>query len=191
MDVKIAYPEVRQRKEFARCLASVLKWTFLFAGFICIALNLVTGGKAWSVIVAWSLWLLWTQVVSPDLVEYNFISQLIKLVVNGCILLVFIDMLITPGWAVEVVPIIFFSALLTVGVLFFADFERQRQNMFPMLLLNGVCLIGSIIGLIVWHEETRWVFVVVGVFALSLLVGCFAKLRLDFIKECRKLFSTK
>jgi hypothetical protein len=52
------------------------KWTFLFAGFICAVVNLSTGGKAWSIIVIWSMWLVWTQLVSPDMVEYNRISYL-------------------------------------------------------------------------------------------------------------------
>jgi hypothetical protein len=189
MTVKETYPSVKRRRAIRAVVRTVCRWAFLFSAVVCVALNLVLGGKAWSVVVSWSMWLLWSQVISTDLVEFNRISQLIKLVINACILLTLIDVLIAPGWAAEVVPIVCFSGLILVGVLFFANFDRQRQNMWPMLFMSTACLIGAVAGMFVWRGESRWPLVVMGALALALLVGCIARLGRGFGRECAKRFS--
>lgn len=191
MKVNITYPKPSRQRLFQQKMITVLKWPFLFAALICPVMNLVTGGKAWSVIVLWSLFMAWFTLISPDLVEYNRISQVIKLIVYAGILLILIDWLLTPGWAVEVVPIVCFSGLAVVGVLFFTDIERQKQNMLPMLLLIFICLLSAVVGLFVWREETRWALAVMGVFAFSLLVGCISVLGTGFLRELQKRFYTR
>ena len=191
MKVKVTYLTAAKRRFARRDVISCCKWLLLFAGFLCAVLNALIGGRAWSVIVIWSMWLVWAQLISPDMVEYNLISQFIKLTANCCVLLTLIDALLTPGWAVEAVPVICFSALLAVGILFFADFETQRQNMFPMLFLCIACLLGSVIGLVVWQGNGRWAIAVTGVCALSLLVGCAAKLGGAAVTEIKKRFCAK
>jgi prepilin signal peptidase PulO-like enzyme (type II secretory pathway) len=84
-----------------------------------------------------------------------------------------------------------FSALIFVSILFFTDFETQRQNMFPMLFFCVTCLIGSIIGLVTIHGGETWTFAVLGALAVSLLIGCAAKLGKEFVRECKKYFCTK
>ncbi len=190
MKINITYPQPTKEKRLTQKMIKILKWPFLFSGYICLVINLVTGGKAWSIIVLWSLWIVWSTVISPTLIEYNRISQVIKLITNSCILLIFIDIFLSPGWAVEVVPIVCFSGLTLVGVLFFSDFERQQQNMFPMLLLIIISIICSIIGLIIWRAESRWALAVMGAFAFALLIGCVFKLGPSFIREVKKRFHT-
>ena len=190
MNIDIIYPPINKRHAGRQDLMVYCKWAFLFAGLICAVVNLSTGGKAWSIIVIWSMRLVWSQLVSPDMVEYNRISQTIKLIVNACILLALIEWLLVPGWAAEVVPIVCFFTLILVGILFFTDFQTQRQNMFPMLFFCVVCLIGSIIGLLARPVES-WPLAVMGAVALSLLIGCAAKLGKDFLKECQKRFCIK
>lgn len=191
MQIELIYPPVGKRRLDKQRIVRCCKWAFLFAGLMCAVVNISTGGKAWSVVVIWSMWMVWTQLVSPDTVEYNLISQTIKLIVNACILLVMIDWLLTPGWAAEVVPIIGYSTLILVSVLFFADMETQRQNMLPLLLFCVACLIGSIIGLIAIHEKESWPFAVLCAIAVSLLVGCAVNLGKDFLRECGKRFCSK
>lgn len=163
----------------------------LFAALICPVLNLVTGGKAWSIVVLMGLYMAWVLVLSPDLVEYNRISQCIKLITCSCVLLALIDIFLAPGWAIEVVPIVCFAGLAVCGVLFFTDLERQKQNMLPMLLLILLALAGSIVGLSLWHEESRWALAVMGVFAFSLLTACAAILGHGLLREFRRRFHTK
>ena len=100
----------------------------LAAAIASVLVNWATGGKAWSLIVLMSLYMVWTLVLSPDLVEYNRISQFIKLITCTCILLTLIDVFLISGWAVIVVPIVGFGGLIVAGILFLTDLERQKQN---------------------------------------------------------------
>ena len=191
MKVKITYPAVKKQTLQRRKLLQILRWPVLFAGFICPVINLVTGGKAWSLIVLMGLYMAWTLLLSVDLVEYNRISQWIRLITEACLLLILIDVFLAPGWAVEVVPIVCFCGLTVAGVLFFTDLERQKQNMLPMLLLIFLCLIGSVVGLSLWHQESRWALAVMGAFAFALLVACAVTLGEDFPRQLRKRFHTR
>lgn len=191
MQIKITYPPVEKRKLQRQKLLSIMRWPFLFAAVICPVVNLVTGGKAWSLVVLMSLYMAWTLILSPDLVEYNRISQLIKLIDCVCVLLALIDVCLAPGWAVEVVPVVCFCGLASAGALFFTDLERQKQNMLPMLLLIFLALAGSVFGLCLWHEESRWALAVMGVLAAFLLFACATILGSDFLRELRRRFHVK
>ncbi len=74
--------------------------------------------------------------------------------------------------------------------MFFTDIERQKQNMLPMLLLIIFAIVGSVIGLSVWHEESRWALAVMGGSALLLLSACVVTLGNDFVRELRRRFHT-
>ena len=191
MQIKNTYPSVQKRKLQQRKIIKIVRWPLPFAAVICPVLNIVTGGKAWSIIVLMSLYMAWTMLFSTDLVEYNRISQFIKLISNACILLILIDVLLAPGWAIEAVPIVCFCSLAVTGVLFFTDLERQKQNMLPMLLLILVTLVSAIVGLCIWHEESRWALAVMGVFSFSLLVACVVMLENEFVRELKRRFHVK
>jgi len=192
MKVETTYPPFPRQKLHRIRLIRFLKWPFLFAAYICPLMNLFTGGKAWSVIVLWSLWMLWSIGIAPSLVEYNLISQFIKLITQSSILLILIDVFLSPGFAIEVVPIVCFGGLTIAGVFFFTNIERQQQNMMPMLMLCGVSLLCSIIGLIIWgRQENAWALLVMGAFASALIVACFIKLGASFIRNMKKYFAAK
>jgi len=196
MDVEITYPKRNEqglRKQFQRYkIIRWAKWPFMFAVYFCPILNITTGGPAWSVIVIWALWIVWSFTLSPDLVEINRISLFVKFLTNAAILLIMIDVLLSPGWAIKVVPIVGFSGLVVAGILLFSDIDRQKQNMMPMLRLIIVSLIGSVSGLIIWSQnESKWAFAVMGAFAFALLVAEIAVLGNDFIREIKRRFHIK
>ncbi len=192
MKFDITYPTVEKRRLKRNKFLHIVRWPVLFAAVICPVLNLITGGDAWSIIVLMALYMTWTLILSPDLVEYNRISQFIKATICTCVLLSLINMFLSSGWwAMEVVPIVSFCGLVVSGILFFTDLERQKQNMLPMLLLIFFAIIGSIIGLSLWHEESRWALAVMGVFAVSLLFACIVTLGAEFLRELRRRFHTK
>lgn len=192
MKIDVTYPPFPKQKLLRTRLIRVMRGPFLFAAFLCPLLNLFTGGAAWSVIVLWSLWMVWSMFIAPSLVEYNLISRLIKLISESCVLLLLIDMLLSPGFAVEVVPIVCFCGLIAAGILFFSDPERQQQNMMPMLMLCGVSLLCAIVGLAVWwRQENAWALLVMGVLAVSLVVACFLKLGAGLVRNMKKYFATK
>jgi len=191
MKVEITYPPRNVRNFQRHQIIGWAKWPFLFAAYICPILNIATGGPAWSVVVLWSLWIVWSFSLSPDLVEINRISLFVKFIANSSILLILIDTLLAPGWAVEVVAIVCFGGLAVVGALFFTDIGRQKQNMMPILLLVAVSIVSSISGMIIWRQHDGvWALVVMGAFALALLVAGAIVLGNDFIREIKKRFHT-
>lgn len=191
MKVEITYPTMQKQKTQRHDVINWVRWPFLFAAYICPILNICVGGRAWSLVVLWSMWIVWSFVFSKDLVEYNRISQSIKLVANTSVLLVLIDVFLAPGWAMEVVPIVCFCGLAVAGILLFTDFDRQKQNMSPMLLMIAAAIACSVVGLIFWSEESRWALVVMGAFAFALFATCFILLGNELFRELKKCFHTK
>jgi len=190
MDIKIVYPLVSKKKRTAPALKAVTKWTFLITAYTCLICNLYSGGKAWSIVVLWSLWFLWSFLFAPDMVEYNRISQASKLLAYACILLILINVLLAPGWASFVVPVICFGGLLFIALLFFTDFEKQRQNMMPMIWLLTGSILMIVLSLAGWPEMS-WPMIAMGATAFGILVLCFAVMGRNLPLEFRKRFHIK
>ena len=191
MKIKITYPKVSPKIIKHQRLINFMKWPLLIAVVICPIINLITGGKAWSLVVLMSIYIAWDLVISRDLVEYNRISQFVKLITLTSLLLITIDVFLVPGWALEAVPILIFSGLIVTSVLFFTDIERQKQNIFPFLFLILLSIFSSIIGLSFYHEKDSWPLTVMGVVALFLLITLSITLKENIINELKKGFSVK
>ena len=191
MKIKITYPKVSPKIIKHQRLINFMKWPLLIAVVICPIINLITGGKAWSLVVLMSIYMAWDLVISRDLVEYNRISQFVKLITLTSLLLITIDIFLAPGWALEAVPILIFSGLIVTSVLFFTDIERQKQNIFPFLFLILLSIFSSIIGLSFYHEKDSWPLTIMGVVALFLLITLTITLKENIINELKKGFSVK
>lgn len=191
MRIELTYPPVKRRSRWLRRLLAGTKMTLLFAAYICIIMNIITGAPAWSLVVTASIYMVWTLALSPDMVEYNRISQFIRFLACACMLLGAIGVFMMPGWAISAMSIAGFSGLAISGVLFFTDLERQKQNMLPMLLLIALGLISSVVGLSLWHGEDSWALAVMGAFALALLVACAVTLGGELIRELKRRFHTR
>ena len=190
MKINITYPKTEKKKYQRRRMLAIVKWPMLVLGIASIIVNICVGGKAWSVIAVFGLYMIWHLFLSIDLVEYNRISQFIKTTIYGCIMIALIDVLITPIWVIGIVSIIAFSGLLISGILFLTDIKRQKQNMLPMFVLILFTLIGSIIGLIITDPKSQsyWTIIVMGSISLLLLIVCIIVLRKDFIMSIKKRF---
>lgn len=191
MKIKITYPKVSPKIIKHQRLINFMKWPLLIAVVICPIINLITGGKAWSLVVLMSIYMAWDLVISRDLVEYNRISQFVKLITLTSLLLITIDVFLAPGWALEAVPILIFSGLIVTSVLFFSDIEKQKQNIFPFLFLILLSIFSSIIGLSFYHEKDSWPLTVMGAVALFLLITLSITLKENIINELKKGFSVK
>lgn len=191
MKIKITYPKVSPKIIKHQRLINFMKWPLLIAVVICPIINLITGGKAWSLVVLMSIYMAWDLVISRDLVEYNRISQFVKLITLTSLLLITIDVFLAPGWALEAVPILIFSGLIVTSVLFFTDIERQKQNIFPFLFLILLSIFSSIVGLSFYHEKDSWPLTVMGMVALFLLITLSITLKENIINELKKGFSVK
>lgn len=191
MKIKITYPKVAPKIIKHQKLINFMKWPLLIAVVICPIINLITGGKAWSLVVLMSIYMAWDLVISRDLVEYNRISQFVKLITLTSLLLITIDVFLAPGWALEAVPILIFSGLIVTSALFFTDIERQKQNIFPFLFLILLSIFSSIVGLSFYHEKDSWPLAVMGAVALFLLITLSFTLKENIINELKKGFSVK
>lgn len=191
MKIKITYPKVSPKIIKHQRLINFMKWPLLIAVVICPIINLITGGKSWSLVVLMSIYMAWDLVISRDLVEYNRISQFVKLITLTSLLLIIIDIFLAPGWALEAVPILIFSGLIVTSVLFFTDIEKQKQNIFPFLFLILLSIFSSIIGLSFYHEKDSWPLTVMGIVALFLLITLSITLKENIINELKKGFSVK
>lgn len=191
MKIKITYPKVSPKIIKHQRLINFMKWPLLIAVVICPIINLITGGKAWSLVVLMSIYMAWNLVISRDLVEYNRISQFVKLITLTSLLLITIDVFLAPGLALDAVPILIFSGLIVTSVLFFTDIEKQKQNIFPFLFLILLSIFSSIIGLSFYHEKDSWPLTVMGIVALFLLITLSITLKENIINELKKGFSVK
>ena len=194
MQIKNTYPSVKKGKFGRKKLLNILRWPFLLAAVGSAIANICVGGPYWFIIVILSLYIAWKLLFSTDLVEYNRISQSIKIVIFSCILLTLIDILFTPGfvsWATFVVPIVCFSGIAFCAILFFTDLETQKHNMMPLILLIFFSILASGICLIFWHERDYWPFVVLGGISLFLLISFVIVLGADFRREMQRRFHIK
>jgi len=190
LQINITYPKPQKRRSHRSIIIDISKDFFLLAALLCTAINVWAGGKAWSVIVIWSLYMIWTLLVSPDMIEYNRISQFTKAIVQSCVMLVLIDIFITSGWATNVVSIICFGALIAVCLLLYTDFERQRRNLLPMILLSALSLILSVVLIIIKKENVGWQVPVTGVLSLAVLIVCMKTMSGNIKSELKKMFHT-
>lgn len=191
MKIKNTYPTAPKHTLQRRKLLNIVRWPFWIAGYGCPVLNLIVGGKAWSAVVVIALIMAWKLVLCPDLVEYNRISQFIKLIACSCLLLGAIDLFLASGWAMKVIPLVSFGGLVGSGLMFFTDIQRQKQNMLPMLLLIFFCLVASIVGVSVLGKNSGWELIVMGSVALVQLVAIICTLGGEFLRELRRRFHIK
>ena len=189
MHIENTYAAPKRRFDRKRML-HIWRWPFLAAGFTCAVVNLAVGGKAWSLVVLWCLYCLWTNVFSLNMVDYNRVSQCVKMSVQVSILLFLIEVCLASGWAYFVLPIVGFGALITAGVLFFSDLRKQKSNVMPMLLLAltllGICTVGG------WFWETwSWPMIVMAAVSFALVAVVFVTRGGGLLADFRKYFHFK
>jgi len=191
MEINCTYPEVKQKTLYKDALLNWIRIILIAGGIISLSINLAVGGKLWFIIVFWSIWMVYSELIYPDLVSYNRISQFIKFVINACVLLILINYILSPLWLVGTVPSICFGSLIIVGFLFFTDLRRQKDNMLPIFNFIILCIAGSIVGLSLNHENAVWPLATMLGVSISLLVALVITLGGDFIRECKKIFSVR
>ena len=175
------YPPITKKQRRRQHLAYVLNRIFVTCVILSIIVNLASGGAPWCFIVIIGLFTLHTMVVSPDLLEYNRISQTIKAIILLSILFILIDLLY-PGWAGVATSVLLCCGIVLSAALFFSDFRRQRENLFPFLWLLIVALARALTGVTSTSGPIRASFVLMA--ALSLLLV----LRKDCLRELRCRF---
>lgn len=197
MNINITYPELSKKRATREKLIRILRLPFVLVAFACPIVNIAVGGPAWSVVSLFGLYMIWNLAVAIDLIEYNRTSQFIKFITYSIIMLILIDTLLTPDspWGTTVIPIVTFSALVVAAVLFFTDFERQRHNLMPLLIIDILCLLAAV-GMIIYIAESAvdmalWPYIVMGSVSFALLVSLAFTLKGGFIAELKRRFHAK
>ena len=188
MHVKQTYPSVKKGSKNRRRMLSILRWPFLFVSIAAIAVNIAVEGPLWGVIAVLTLYVVWRLILSPDLVEYNRMSQSIKIVTWVSILLALIDILIVHSFALFVIPIVCFSGLVVCIVLFFTNIQTQKHNMLPLILFEVVSVIGSTIVLCLWKNVNNWPYIVLLSLSVLSLLSMVIVLGRDFRIEIKRRF---
>ncbi len=188
MKVDITYPPAQKSGLWRTSLLKILRWPALLTVLVCPTVNYFVGGKAWSVIVLMGLLMAWRLIFAIDLVEYNRISQTIKVITWSCIMLGLIDVLLVPGWALFVVPLVCVGGLLLSAVLFLSDLEKQEHNAMPFIFLIFFAIAGSVIGLHYKHGDGRWTLMLMGGLAVGLLILCVIVMGSGFFRELHRRF---
>lgn len=188
MHVKQTYPSVKKGSKNRRRMLSILRWPFLFVSIAAIAVNIAVEGPLWGVIAVLTLYVVWRLILSPDLVEYNRMSQSIKIVTWVSILLALIDILLVHSFALFVIPIVCFSGLVVSIVLFFTNIQTQKHNMLPLILFEVVSIIGSTIALCLWKNVNNWPYIVLLSLSVLSLLSMVIVLGRDFRIEIKRRF---
>lgn len=191
MHVKITYPTVEKSGGGRRKLLRILRWPFWGVAAASMITNLCVGSPYWFPVVLLSLYIVWKLVFATDLVEYNRISQSIKIVLFSSLLLALIDITLADVHAMLVVPIVCFSGIIVCSILFFTDLETQKHNMFPLVLLMFFSIIASGLCLIFWPEYDNWPFIVLAAVSALMMIVFIIILGADFRREMQRRLHVK
>ena len=93
-----------------------------------------TGAPVWSPVAIWSMWIVWSMLFSPQLVEYNRISNVVRLVTNVAILLVLIEFLLPPDGQLKLFQLLASVVLIVLSILFFLTFT-SNDKIFPNAII--------------------------------------------------------
>ena len=197
MNINITYPELSKKKATRAKLIRILRLPFIISAIACPIINVAVGGLAWSIIALFGLNIIWNMFVAIDLIEYNRTSQFIKLITYSIIMLILIDVFITPTitWGSFVIPIVTFSGLVVAAILFFTDFERQRHNLMPLLVIDIICLVAAVIMVLVIKYQgldmVLWPYITMGGVSLAILVSLILSMKGGFFGELKRRLHSK
>ena len=104
---------------------------------------------------------------------------------------ILIDVLLYPGWAVFTTSVICCCGLVISGALFITDFDRQKKNMFPMLLLVAFSMIWAAVGICSSIGESRASFILMEVLSVMVLLMFVITLGRGFVRELRCRFHVR
>lgn len=189
MTVVSTYPPATPLSFWRRNSLFIWRGIFLIASYVCLVVNLLTGGIAWSVIVLGGIALLWIAVFYRPQVESTPIKKLCDIAIAVCLYLFLLDSVLGTSLSEYVIPIVFFGDLIFIGSFFLLFFRRQKRNFLPLfeLILIGIAFaLLALFGV----RSMPWPMIVVGGVSLGLLVLSFVCFFKPLCAEIKKKFHT-
>ncbi|MCQ2087028.1 MAG: DUF6320 domain-containing protein [Bacilli bacterium] len=192
MEIKVTYPPRKRRRKFWKVFSFIFNIFFVLAIIVLPLINIWAGGKAWSVVAIFGIYMIWSTFISPSLYELNRTYQTIKQVLNVIIMLILINLLLTDGgWGLTVIPIVSFGGLILCSIMFFSDFNRQKHNAVPFVLITISSIVAGIVGMFSDAIKVKWMFVVLAALGVTVFVISIIFLRKTVFKDLRKQLNTK
>ncbi|MBO4358440.1 MAG: hypothetical protein J5796_01415 [Erysipelotrichaceae bacterium] len=190
MNPRIVYPIPKRQSTLYTYLRNYSRIAFLAAAVICIIVNLLTKTKPWSLVVAFSLFAVWRLAFSLKLVEFSIYAHAMRAFIYAMVLLGIIDHFLAPGWGQTVIPIVMFSTVLIMGIIYFAVYDRKDRHLASILLLAVLYLISLPYSL---HSLpiTNWVAFGFNVASFVLLVVMIIINRKEVIYELKARLNIK
>jgi hypothetical protein len=167
MQVKVTYPQLSPRSYWRRNRIELARLVFGGAAYLCLLVNLLTGGTAWSLAAVGGLAVAWITFFYKPLVENTVIKKMTDIGSAVCLYLFLLDWLFGGGWSGLVTPIVFFADLIIAGTYFLAFFRKEKRNFLPLFELMLVGLVAIFCGLVGWRL-LNWPLIVVGGVCLAL-----------------------
>ena len=185
----ITYAPKRRSSRFMYRLRQITRWLMLLGFIACPAINYLTGGPAWSIIVMVSIAFARTY-VSPDVIEFSTIGQSMHIGAFAIVLTTLIGVLLSPGWLGFVLPIIGFSTLILSGVFFFINVDRHRNNIMPLIWEIIFAIVACMV-VFVRDGRLNWPMITMGSLALVMAISGIITLHRDILRELRKRLHTR
>ena len=189
MRVHATYPPNTPQSFWRRNRQALWRSAFVLTGYLCLIINLLTGGRAWSLIVIGGLMTFWVTFVYQPQVEATPIKKLCDTALAVCLYLLLLDSVVGGGWRGFVVPIVFFAVLIVTGGYFLLFFHKRKRDFLPLFELILIGLAGTLLSL-AGLKRLNWPMIVVGVVSLGLLSLSFLLFRRPLWLEIRKKFHT-
>lgn len=189
MTAETIYPAWGRRGRRRILLRRAARVLIPLAAAVCVTIDLCTGGKPWSPVAVWALWMLRRLVILPENVERTPLYILSGTIEYTGVLLVLIDVLLKPGWAWFVVPLLFGAGLLAAVTVYLSGRGAYRQSALPLIRHTGVVCVWFILAA-AGVLPMLWPTVVLGCLALT-SIAVLLVFRRDVLLEMRKRFHTK
>jgi hypothetical protein len=185
----ITYAPKGRNGRFIYRLRQITRWLMLLGFIACPAVNYLTGGPAWSIIVMVSIAFARTY-VSPDVIEFSTIGQSMRIGAFAIVLTTLIGVILSPGWLGFVLPIIGFSTLILTGIFFFINVERHRNNIMPLIWEILIAIVACIV-VYVRDGRLNWPMVTMGSLALVMAISGIFAFHKDIRRELKKRLHTR
>ena len=189
MRVHVTYPTGTSQSFWKRNRQALWRSAFLLAGYVCLIVDLLTPGIAWSLIAIGGLMVVWVAVLYRPQVEDTPIKKLCDSAIAICLYLLLLDSVIGGGWSAFVVPIVFFGELIVVGGYFLLFFQKRKRDFLPLFELFLIGLVGTLLAL-AGAEQLNWPMIVAGGVSLGLPVLSLLLFWKPLTREIRKKFHT-
>ncbi len=187
MDIIINYPAPKHRTIQMPQTRQLLYKAFETSFQICAIINFCVSGTPWCLYVGGAEILFWVIFIRRPLVENTLVQKVFDATVGICCFLILVDIFSGKGWSKLVVPIICFSLLIVLSLIFFIGFKKQRRNLMPLYWLafgSLIAIICAIIGIVVMN----WAIIVLGSVSMAFLIFSVSVYRKPILMELRKKF---